>query len=120
MHQLDFNEQVLQSELPVLVDYWAEWCAPCKALAPVLDEVAEEYRERLKRKGERKGVRANIYNFNPRIHPSRTQRQFIAMTPLNFDEQVLQSAWPVRVDYWAEWCAPCKSIPQDPMKSILY
>src|SRR5574337_1029661 len=48
MNQLNFDEQVLQSGLPVLVDYWAEWCAPCKAMAPVLDEVAEEYRDRLR------------------------------------------------------------------------
>jgi thioredoxin len=48
MNQLNFEQDILQSELPVRVNYWAEWCAPCKAMAPVLDEVAEEYRERLR------------------------------------------------------------------------
>ncbi|WP_114417728.1 thioredoxin TrxA [Marinospirillum perlucidum] len=43
-----FEEEVLQSEVPVLVDYWAEWCGPCKMIAPVLEEVASEYEDRLK------------------------------------------------------------------------
>ncbi|MEE2733084.1 thioredoxin TrxA [Ketobacter sp.] len=43
-----FDAEVLQSDSPVLVDYWAEWCGPCKMIAPILDEISGEYDGKLK------------------------------------------------------------------------
>ena len=43
-----WNDDVLESETPVLVDYWADWCGPCKMIAPILEEIANEYADKVK------------------------------------------------------------------------
>jgi len=48
VNDINFNEEVLKSNVPVLVDFWAEWCGPCRVIAPVVKEIAKEYQEKLK------------------------------------------------------------------------
>ena len=65
-----FDQEVLHSETPVLVDFWAEWCGPCHAVAPVLDRIAEE------RSSELKLVKINIDE-----QPALAQRYGVASIP---------------------------------------
>ena len=70
INEANFESEVLKSTQPVLVDFWAEWCGPCKMLAPVLDEIA----------GEQAG-RAKIAKVNVDEHPALAQRFGVQSIP---------------------------------------
>ena len=65
-----FDAQVLQADRPVLVDFWAEWCGPCKAIAPVLEQVAAEAGDRL-----------SVVKLNIDEHPSMAARFGVRSIP---------------------------------------
>ena len=48
LNEENFQKEVLESDIPVLVDFWAEWCAPCRMVSPIVEEIAQEYSGRLK------------------------------------------------------------------------
>lgn len=56
----DFDQAVLKSDTPVLVDFWADWCPPCRMIAPILDEIAGEHGDKLK-------IAKLDYDANPRV-----------------------------------------------------
>ena len=66
----NFDSEVLESDKPVLTDFWAEWCGPCKVLGPVIDEVASDYSDKVK------FVKLNIDH-----NPSNTQKYGIRGIP---------------------------------------
>lgn len=65
-----FEQEVLESDRPVLVDFWAEWCAPCRMVAPIVKEIAEEF-----------GDRIRVYKLDVDSNPSTTAKYNIRSIP---------------------------------------
>jgi len=70
INEENFQSEIIESEVPVLVDFWADWCGPCKALNPTLEKLAGEYQGR-----------AKIVKLNTQSHPRLAQRCNVRMLP---------------------------------------
>jgi len=70
VNERDFDQVVLKSKTPVLVDFWAEWCGPCRTLAPIIEAVAEQY-----------GEAAQVFKLNVDDNPSVVQRYRVEAIP---------------------------------------
>ncbi len=66
----NFDSEIMNSDVPVLVDFWADWCSPCKALTPTLEQVAQEYEGKVK-----------IVKLNTQNHPKLAQKCNVRMLP---------------------------------------
>ena len=143
----NFEEEVVNSDVPVLIDFWAEWCMPCRMVAPIIDELAKEYEGKIKvgkinvdeenelamkfrimsiptiglfKNGKMVdkiiGARpkADFVRFiEKHLNGGATQSEEsdeVEITYDNFEEEVVNSDVPVLIDFWAEWCAPCRLV----------
>ena len=98
----DFQEKVLNSDKPVLVDFWAEWCMPCLMMAPVLDDVAREMSDKvtvLKLNTESEGSREWAIKYDIRsipnmklFHKGEVVHEFIGFRPKEVFQQELEEA----------------------------
>lgn len=71
VNDAQFDAEVLQSDKPVLVDFWAEWCAPCRALTPTVEEVAQQF-----------GETAKVFKLNVDDNPQTSQRYGVRGIPM--------------------------------------
>jgi thioredoxin 1 len=71
VNDAEFDAEVLQSDKPVLVDFWAEWCAPCRALTPTVEEVAQQF-----------GETAKVFKLNVDDNPQTSQRYGVRGIPM--------------------------------------